>query len=160
MQAYTCIKHIRAYICAVSCILRSYHSTHSLSHTHAHTHTRARTHTQVRLVKAWASSREINSAQHGFFNSFGSVYIHPYMHTYSHTYRQTHTYLHTSVHTYIHTYRLSLLVLHYLQNLEIPILPRLNLRDDEWDAWDQDWEVPPPPLPPGIQGTCEGIEIR
>jgi len=64
------------------------------------------------------------------------------------------------MHSLIHKHRLSLLVLHYLQNLEIPILPRLNLRDEEWDAWDQDWKVPPPLLPPGIQGTCEGIEIR
>mmetsp|Transcript_28537 Transcript_28537/g.45830 ORF Transcript_28537/g.45830 Transcript_28537/m.45830 type:complete len:349 (-) Transcript_28537:34-1080(-) len=80
----------------------------------------------VRIVKAWAKSRDINSAQHGTFNSFG----------------------------------LSLLVLHYLQNLEVPILPRLNLRVEEWVAWDQDWVYAPPSLPPGILVECDGIEIR
>ena len=49
----------------------------------------------VLLVKAWAKARQISSAQHGTFNSFG----------------------------------LSLLVLHYLQQLEPPVLPFLNRRD-------------------------------
>jgi DNA polymerase sigma len=67
----------------------------------------------VQLVKAWAKARDINSAQHGTFNSYG----------------------------------ISLLVLHFLQHVNPPVLPRLN----------ETFRGFPPPR---VLAECDGITIR
>jgi terminal uridylyltransferase len=85
----------------------------------------------VQLVKAWAKTRQINSAAQGTFNSFG----------------------------------LSLLVLHYLQNVEPPVLPRLNeatleLRGDarlRAAVGVSDTRLFAKPA--RVLGTCDGITI-